>query len=228
MTEEERLTLLHAEIDGDLTGDLRVELAQLLLAEPQTRALRDELRRVENHLTRLGEIEPPLELKDAIMRRLPAETAPTGTRSRWITGRWQQAALFAGLLTATAIVYQSLRGPDPGSSETAGTMAVGTAAVLDSVALGDGPVTGHASLYREGSGLALALEVTAAQPVDVIIASAGHSLRINGLAGEHADAAVHQTVALPGMETGGQDVELTFLMGERVVSRAKLRAPLEH
>ena len=42
---EHSLELIHAEIDGELTGPQRAELNRLLLADPALRALRDELRR---------------------------------------------------------------------------------------------------------------------------------------------------------------------------------------
>ena len=44
MTDDERMTLIHAELDGDLSSEQRADLARLLLADPSTRALRDELR----------------------------------------------------------------------------------------------------------------------------------------------------------------------------------------
>ncbi len=227
MTDDERLALIHAEIDGELAGERRADLARLLLAEPQTRALREQLQRVDERLDRVAGVEPPPDLKDAILRRLPPATKQAATRRGWSAGRWRQAALIAGLVTASAVIYQTVREPGAGSSETAGTMAAGTAAALDSVALDSGPVTGRVSLYREGTSLAVALEVTSAQPIDVLITSAGHSFRISRLGSGHADAAAHQTVALPGVGMRGQDIELTFLMGGRAVSRATLRAPLE-
>jgi anti-sigma factor RsiW len=227
MTDDERLALIHAEIDGELADDRRGDLARLLLAEPQTRALREQLQRVDERLDRVAAVEPPPDLKDAILRRLPPANKLAVTGRGWSASRWRQAALIAGLVTASAVVYQTVRGPGAGSGETAGTMAAGTAAALDSVVLDTGPVTGRVRLYREGTGLAVALEVTAAQPVDVLIISAGHSFRISGLGSGHADAATHQTVALPGVGMRGQDIELTFLLGERAVRRATLRAPVE-
>jgi anti-sigma factor RsiW len=228
MTDDERLALIHAEIDGELASDRRGDLARLLLAEPQTRALRDQLQRVDERLDRVAGVEPPADLKDSILRRLPPATKPAVAARGWSAGRWRQAALIAGLVIASAVVYQTVRGPGAGSSETAGTMVAGTAAAVDSFALDSGPVTGRVSLYREDAGLAVSLEVAATHPVDVLITSAGHSFRISGLSRKHPDVAAHQTLALPGVGMRGQDIELTFLMGGRAVSRATLRAPVEH
>jgi hypothetical protein len=226
MTDEERLALIHAEIDGEIDGAQRAELARLLLGEPQTRVLREQLKRVCDALDRVGGAEPPPQLRDAVLRRLPPATAAAAPAARtWSPGRWRQAALIAGLLAGGAVVYETVQGPGPGSSETAGTMAAGAPVALDSVALDTGPVTGRVGLYQDRGGLAVGLEVAAAEPVDVVIASAGHTVRINGLGGESPHLTARRTVPLPGVEPRGQNIELTFLMGERTVSHATLRAP---
>ncbi len=226
MTDEERLALIHAEIDGEIDSAQRAQLARLLLGEPQTRTLREQLKRVCDALDRVGGAEPPPQLRDAVLRRLPPATAAAAPASRrWSPGRWRQAALIAGLLAAGAIVYETVQEPGPGSGETAGTMAAGVPVTLDSVALDTGPVTGRVGLYRDRGGLAVGVEVAAAEPVDVVIASAGHTVRINGLRGESPHLAARSTVPLPGVELRGQKVELTFLMGGRAVSHATLRAP---
>lgn len=225
MTDDERLALIHAEIDGELDAAQRGELARVLLAEPQTRALRDQLKGTCDALEDLGEAEPPSQLKDAVLRKLPPAAAARAPAGRtWSPARWRQAALIAGLLAAGSIVYETVQGPGPGSSETAGTMVTGTPLTLDSVALGAGPVTGRVSLYRDRGGLAVGLDVTAAEPVDVLIASAGHTIKINGLGGGRSAATTRRIVPLPGVGAG-QDIELTFLADARPVSHATLRAP---
>jgi hypothetical protein len=72
-------------------------------------------------------------------------------------------------------------------------------------------------------GLAVALELTASAPVDVLVATEGHTLRINGLATQ-SGAPASQVVALPG-GMKGQAVELTFLMSGRHVGSATLTVP---
>jgi hypothetical protein len=217
------MALIHAELDGDLTSQQRGDLARLLLADPQVRALRDELRGVCSRLDGVGQVEPPPLLKDAILNRLPSVPVETNHRNTSF-GRWRLAAMVAGLLMAGTIVYETMQGPAPGSRETAGTMATDAPAV-DSVALGTGPVTGRATLYRDRSGLAVGLEVSTLQPVDVLIATGGQSFRINGLGSSNPAGSTRQTIALPGVRMQGQEIELSFLIGERTVSRATLRAP---
>ena len=50
MTDDERMRLIHAELDGDLSSEQRADLARVLLADPQLRALRDELKGLSSRL----------------------------------------------------------------------------------------------------------------------------------------------------------------------------------
>lgn len=223
MTDEQRMALIHAELDGELDGTRRAELARLLLAEPQTRALRDQMQGVCSRLDAVGQVEPPPQLQESILERLPP--APPARVYRASFARWRLAALFAGVLTATTIVYETLQGPTPGSRETAGTIAADVPITVDSVALDGSAVTGRATLYRDKTGLAIGLDVSAAEPVDVLIAAGSQSFRINGLSSPRSAGSTHQTVALPGVRMQGQDIDLSFLIGERTVDRATLHAP---
>jgi len=226
VTDAERMALIHAELDGDLGSEQRADLARLLLADPGARTLRGDLQGLCDRLGTLGQVEPPPELKDSILGRLPpvpVATVPRTYRNASF-GRWRLAALLAGLLTAGTIVYETVQGPAPASRETAGTIAADASTAVDSVVVGGGPVTGRATLYRDRSGLAVGLELSAADPVDVLIASAGHSFRINDLVSPPAGS-VHRTAALPGVRMQGQAIDLTFLIGGRTVSRATLHAP---
>lgn len=228
VTDDDRMALIHAELDGELSSEQRAALARLLLSDPQARAFRDELHGLGNHLGALGQVEPPPELKDSILGRLPVSPATVATVATTYRnasfGRWRLAAMAVGLLTAGTIVYETVQGPAPASRETAGTMAADASTAVDSVLVGGGPVTGRATLYRDRSGLAVGLELSAADPVDVLIASAGHSFRINDLVSPPAGS-VRRTAALPGVRMQGQIIELTFLIDGRTVSRATLRAP---
>ena len=224
MTDNSHLALIHAELDGDLSGEKRAALARLLLADSRARALRDELRGLASRLDAVGQVEPPPQLKDSILSRLPSVPVARTYRKPSLA-HWRLAAMVAGLLVAGTIVYQTVQGPAPGSREIAGTMAADSLTALDSVAVGSGPVTGRATLYRDKSGLAVGLDVSAAEPVDVFISTRGYSFRINGLRSSSGAGGTHQTVALPGLRMQGEDIELSFLIGERTVSRATLHAP---
>jgi hypothetical protein len=224
VTDDERMTLIHGELDGDLSSEQRADLARLLLADPPTRALRDELRGLCSRLDAVGQVEPPPQLKDSILKRMPPVPV-VATYRKASFDRWRLAAMVAGLLITGTIVYETVQGPAPGSRETAGTMAANGPTAVDSVAVSDGPVTGRATLYRDQTGLAVGLEVSAAEPVDVLVTTGDHSFRINGLSSSNRDGGTRQTIALPGVGIHGQPIDLSFLVGERTVSRATLHAP---
>jgi hypothetical protein len=224
VTDDERTALIHAELDGDLTSEQRAAFARLLLAEPQTRKLRDELQGLCRGLDAVGQVEAPPQLKDSILSRLPPVPA-TAVYHKASLARWRLAAMVAGLLTAVTIVYQTVQGPGPGSRETAGTMAANGPTAIDSVVVTDGPVTGRATLYRDKAGLAVGLDVSAAEPVDVLVTAGDRSFRINGLGSSNGGADTRRTIALSGVGIHGQPIDLSFLIGDRTVSRATLHAP---
>jgi hypothetical protein len=228
MTDREYLELVHAEIDGELDGGQRSELARRVLADPAVRAVREDLRRLCAKLDAIEDVEAPPQLRTNILQALPVSATPR-TRFHWPAPRWRYAALIAGVLGATALVSETVDGPGPGSAEVAGTIAArGAPRTLDTVALGAGPVAGRVSLYRDGGGLGVAFELAASAPVDVLIANDGHTIRVNGL-GRTGTAKQRTTVALPGSGTDGSGVvELTLLMSGREVGRATLTVPAEH
>jgi anti-sigma factor RsiW len=226
MTPDRYLALIQAEIDGELDGGERSELARQLLADPSTRAVRDQLHRLCEHLDEIEYAEPPAELRANILQALPPATVPL-TRYRKSLPRWRYAALIAGLVGAGALVFETVRGPGPATSEMAGTMAAaGGPVALDTVSLGSGPVIGRVSLHRDGAGLSVALELAAEAPVDVLVVSEGRTLRINGL-GRQSGSAGPSVVALPGPVVSGQAVELTFLISGQQVGRATLKVPVD-
>ena len=56
MAHREYITLIHAEIDGELDAANRAELARHLLADPNARTLREDLRRLCTELDALPEV----------------------------------------------------------------------------------------------------------------------------------------------------------------------------
>jgi len=220
MGSREHLALIHAEIDGELDAAQRSELARRLLADPELRGERDDLRRVCAQLDAMKEVDPPPQLRANILEALPRAAVPF-RRSRSVP--WRYAALAAGVMGAAILVYETVNGPGPASVEVAGTMAARRMQTLDTIALRGSPVAGRVSLYRDGNGLELALELTSGTPVDVVVTSNGQTLTVNGL----GTSSETRKVALPEAATGGK-VDLTFLMSGREVARATLMAPGDH
>ena len=227
MLDPTQLALIQAEIDGDLDDRQRAELSRGLLADPALRALRDQMRRLCLALDAVPEVEPPAQLRTDILAALPQMQARP-TRVVWPALKWRYAAALAGVLLTGAIVFRTMDfGQEPATNEMAGTLAATRAAVtVDVIQLSPGAVSGRVSLIRDGAELGLALDLAASAPVDVLIAGAGRSLRVNGLGPRGSHGAGPTTIALPGFASGGQAVNLTFLIGDREVARAVLREPM--
>ena len=115
MADTAHLALIHAEIDGELDARQRSELAKLLLAEPEIRAVREDLRRLCAALDALPEVEPPAQLRANILASMPRSTL-SPARSAWAAPRWRYAALLAGVLGAGAIVVETLDGTRPATT----------------------------------------------------------------------------------------------------------------
>jgi hypothetical protein len=228
MTDDGHLALIHAEIDGELDGQQRAELARRLLADPGARVLREDLGRLCQALDALEEVEPPGELRRSILDALPQSTPPR-PRSWWSAPRIRYAATILVVLAAGAVVYETVHGPKPSTTEVMGTMGPAReTTILDAVRLDGGPVTGRVSLYRDRAGLGLKFELSASAPVDVLIAGDGRTLRVEGVGRQDKPAQGKPggalTVGLPGFGMDGQTIALTFLMNGREVGSATLRA----
>jgi anti-sigma factor RsiW len=122
MADTEYLELIHAEIDGELDGGQRSELARRVLADPAVRAVRDDLRRLCAKLDAIEEVEPPAQLRTNILQGLPISATPAAEFSNGRLPRWRYAALIAGVLGATASCTRPWR-HGTGSAELAGTIA---------------------------------------------------------------------------------------------------------
>jgi len=229
MADSDPLSLIHAEIDGELSGEQRGELARSLLADPEVRTLREDLRRLCAALDVVADVEPPPLLRESIVAALPQST-PIRERSWWSTPRIRYAAIILLVLAAGAVVYETVHGSKPSTTEVMGTMGpAGETTILDVVRVDGGPVAGRVSLYRDRGGLGIKFELSASTPVDVLIAGDGRTLRVEGVGlqdkpgqGKPGGAL---TVGLPGFGMDEQTISLTFLMNGRQVGSATLRAP---
>ena len=221
MADPDYIALINAELDGELDAAQRADLARCLLADPQARAQREQLRRLGELLDGMEAVEPPAGLQERVFAALPQSHFK---RRGLLSPAWRLAAVLAGVVAAGSLVFEAVKGPQPRSDQLTGTIAAQTATMVDTVGLGEGAVSGRVSLYRDRAELALQFEIVTSAPVDVLIASGGHTLRVNGLGGPNKPGASSgRTVQLPGFEMEGQPVDLTFLMGGRAVGKTTLR-----
>lgn len=224
MTDANCIALINAELDGELDSAARAELARRLLVDPQARALREDYRRLGMLLDAMPEVEPPVQLREHILAALPQSPR---RRLRSLPSRWRLAAVLAGVVAAGAIVFEVAKGPGPSSGELSGTIAATQQpTMVDTVRLGEGPISGRVSLYRDRSQLIVNIELAASAPVDVLITGGAQAIHVSALGGAgKSTASSGRTVPLPGFPMNGQAVELAFLMGGRPVAHATLRAP---
>ena len=224
MVEPVHLALIHAEIDGELDEHRRAELSRLLLSDPAVRALRDEMHRLCGALDALPQAEAPARLRADVIAALP-QSQPARASASWSATRWRYAAVLAGVILTGTIVFRLMDyGQETATTEMAGTLAAPRAATtVDVVQLGEGPVSGQVSLVVDEGKWNLELRLTADAPVDLLVATEGHTVRIHDLALQGTQAAGTTSIALPGFVADGRPIDLTFLRGGREVSRAVLR-----
>lgn len=213
--------LIQADIDGELDGPQRAQLARVLLADPEARALHDDLKRLNAALDALPSAEPPPGLVASVLAALP-QPAVQRARPAWVEHRWRYAALVAGVLAAGTLVFETVHGPGPDTSEMTGTLAA-TSTILDSAALPPGgEPSGQVLLYRDGAGCGLRFQLAASAAVDASISSGGQTLEVRNLAA--GAGRLDRTVPLAAL-TSGQNVDVVLTMGGRRVGHLSLRAP---
>lgn len=222
MTADRHIELIHAEIDGELDAQQRAELSRHLLSDPDIRALRDDLRRVCAALDATPQAEPPPDLQDSILAALPADNSRAERRLTALN--WRHAAAAACLVAVGGFLFFSLRGQAPPASDVAGTLAASrTVVTLDTAAVHAGPLSGQVTLIRDDDRLAVRFELKSSAPVDAVIASDGHTVRVRDVSGGPGSAGL--TVRLPAIGGRAQQVNLTFLSGDRQIGSAVLRTP---
>jgi hypothetical protein len=123
------LELINAEIDGVMTGAQRAELNRQLLADPATRALREDMTRTCRSLDTMHREDLPPGLHDAIVAGLPV-AAPRShaiRRQALLASRpllRYAAAFIGGLLVSTlALQLGKFDSTLVGAGDAAGTIA---------------------------------------------------------------------------------------------------------
>ena len=91
MVDPKYLALINAEIDGELDEHQRAELSRQLLADPETRALREEMRRLVKALDGIGAVEAPSQLRADILAALP-QMRVRKSKAAWPVPKWRFAA----------------------------------------------------------------------------------------------------------------------------------------
>lgn len=234
MIDQKYLELINAEADGELPDEQRAELSRYLLANPEARAFREDLRNVCAALDRIEQVEPPHDLKDSIIRAIAAQApvqARTASRQAGQAPRvLRYAAAFAGGLLVSAIAFQVGFESRGGVvvTDLVGTMAgsgvTAAAKRIDSLRLDHAQLEGEVSLYAAGTALVLSFEVVPRQPTDVLVVTEGHEERFSWNAAGTSQRLRH-AIALGEIDRVGRIVTVRFSAGGELVQEGVFEVP---
>src|SRR5262249_11953184 len=107
MSTDRHIQLIHAEIDRALDAQQRAELSRALLADPDVRALCDDLRLLCADSEAMPQADPPPDLRENILAALPATSTVRAAR-RFHALNWRHAAAAACLVVVGAVVFVSV------------------------------------------------------------------------------------------------------------------------
>ena len=209
MLDNHQIELVHADVDGELPAGQRGELSRLLLADPEARALHDDMRRLSGMLEALPGFEPPAGLDHAVLESIPWRAA---TRTKAPTVGWRHtlprmaaAAAAGALLTATLYHLGSPFGADVDGSELSGTMASpAVPAAAPVLRLDLEQVKGTVAVTGTGAKRTIDFDVATAVPVDVV-ATAGGVENVYQL--EASTGKVRRSFTLEGLPDNAVDLE---------------------
>lgn len=161
MSDDPRLLeLIQADLDGQLDGAGKAELARLLLADPAARRLQQELRRTDALLRDLPRAQPPDDLRTAVQEALglPDHNRGGGRDADGGVGFRLAAAVVAGLVVV-GLGY-GLLSDRQDTTALQGSVAA-SAAPVATLRAGEGEVLARLSPVPDGSRLVLETRGTA-------------------------------------------------------------------
>jgi hypothetical protein len=231
MIEEKYLEFIQADVDGELPEQHRAELSRFLLASPEARAMRDELRQVCGALDSIPAAEPPPGLKDSILTKT-RPTAPAPMRAA--VARFpllRLAAAFAGGLFVSAIAFQLGGDRRPGFdvSQVAGTMAsqdpVARSEPVDTIQVSLDQARGTVALFRSATMRVVEFDLAVQQPLDVVVMHDGQQAQFSGLGQAGAAANQRYALVLEGAGQAGSAIDIRFLASGTEIQRDVLEVP---
>lgn len=222
MIEEKYIELIQADVDGELPDERRAELSSYLLAHPEAQALRAELVTIARALDRIAPAEPPADLRERILARLP----PASRTARHGGGggssshlRWAAAIAGATLLGAIVFRLASDGGSTVDVSNLSGTMASPDAAApapLDQAVVELNEVRGTVSLLGSPNAQIVEFDVAVKGPVEVVVERDGERYPVTDLG---------RPLVIEGAAPGSAQVTVEFRVPGAPVHRLELGVP---
>lgn len=99
MIEQRYIDLMHASLDGELSGEQQAALDEFLAASDEGRSYLGELERLQRAIGQAEDPQPPADLRDRIVQSLPARTNRAA-----VAWRGPAFALAAGIVLAVGLV----------------------------------------------------------------------------------------------------------------------------
>ena len=234
MIDQKHLELIQADIDGELAEHDRAELARLLLANPDARAVHADLKRLCATLARVEPVEPPPALRASILDavRLAEGTAPPAIRRGWLgspqTLRFAAALAGGALLSVLAFQIGLDRRSTVDVSQVAGTMAshesVPVSGPVDTVELALAQVSGSASLFQTQGARIVEFDLQARQPIEVLVVHDGQESRLSGIGQSGSGAPTRHALTLDGPGQDGSAIRLKFFASGELIHEDVLQA----
>ena len=228
----EHLDLIQADLDGELDGPARAELARYLLAHPEARAEREALARVCSALDAIPAEEPPPDLQLRIMAALPPLQRGKPAPLRFAAG-------LAGAALVATLAYQLgvTRAPLP-SSQLVGTMAqpaqdnvtaVAAGAVRDEARVQVGRFAAVVALHGTPTTPRVSVSVQAGAGLEVIARAGDQEIRLDrpALSRSSGGAPLVEFLPLPQPGTDAVRIDVVDPVSNAVLQRTTLRFDTE-
>lgn len=206
MTDDNKLELVSAAIDGELDDGEQRELDVLLNSSKEARDLKADLEQLDSMLKGVPELDPPESLHASIMAETEPRPAPGKSSAfDWLLQSLPGAGLRYALAAAAGAIVAAviITTPPPQSAsmdiaDLVGTMAPGAGAnVLASFSYDEGEVDCTVQLRLSDGRLFLDIQADTVEPLDIAVSLDGAGLWPQAMAQFEGQ---HRSIAFTGQE----------------------------
>ncbi len=171
--------MIHRDLDGELAETDRVELEEFLARTPAARSLREAFCSMNSILDRVGEVDPPAGLKDAVLASIaPRQVEPIQAQTGWfewiretfvVPGPMVRYGAMAAILLVAAVSYTWF---EQGAGRVDRLEAVGTMApqvVSRQILVKSAEVQGTIVVRRTATGVSFTLDLETPGSLETVV-----------------------------------------------------------
>ena len=253
MIDERVQTLIHADLDGELTRAQAAELESALAADPEARAFMLDLRRIADVIESTPPVEPTPGLHSAIRDSLPQpSSAKSSGLFDWLRAAWPAPLAYGGVFAAGAVasvavlpVTPELTGSGVDIGALSGTMVryeSGQSAAVDRITFGPDEVSGTVELLKRDGLFVIEYDLRSNRPLAVVTEYQGAGSAFRGFAGLgeeqvlpaladgravilNIDGRGQYAVFLSDERTGDARIDVRVMDGDTLLHRGSLELP---